>query len=80
MNIPIDVIAIFDHQGNITPSYVRLEDKKHKLINHKVTEVKLQQDRNYAGIATIDYLCKLDDGRSIDLMFFTREHKWVIKP
>jgi hypothetical protein len=80
MNIPIDVIAIFDHQGNITPSYVRLEDEKHKLINHKVTEVKLKQDRNYAGIATIDYLCKLDDGRSINLMFFTREHKWVIKP
>ncbi|WP_033166882.1 hypothetical protein [Clostridium sp. KNHs205] len=80
MNIPIDVIAIFDHQGNITPSYVRLEDEKHKLINHKVTDVKLQQDRNYAGIATIDYLCKLDDGRSIELMFFTREHKWVIKP
>ncbi len=80
MNIPIDVIAIFDHQGNITPSYVRLEDEKHKLINHKVTGVKLQQDRNYAGIATIDYLCRLDDGQSIDLMFFTREHKWVIKP
>ncbi len=80
MNIPIDVIAIFDHQGNITPSYVRLEDEKHKLIDHKITQVKLQQDHNYAGIATIDYLCRLDDGQSIDLMFFVREHKWVIKP
>ena len=80
MNILIDVIAIFDHQGNITPSYVRLENEKHKLINHKVIQVKLTQDRNYAGIASIDYLCKLDNGRSIDLMFFAREHKWVIKP
>jgi hypothetical protein len=24
MNIPLDVIAVFDQQGNITPSYVRL--------------------------------------------------------
>jgi len=79
MNIPIDVIAVFDHQGNITPSYVRLEDEKHKLIDHKITQVKLQQDRNYAGIFTIDFVCKLDDGQNINLTFFIGSHKWVIK-
>lgn len=80
MNIPIDVIAVFDHQGNITPSYVRLEDEKHKLINHKITQVKLQQGHNYAGIFTIDYLCTLDDGHEINLSFFVSSHKWLLKP
>jgi hypothetical protein len=80
MNIPIDVIAVFDHQGNITPSYVRLEDEKHKLINHKITQVNLQQGYNYAGIFTIDYLCTLDDGQEINLSFFVSSHKWLLKP
>ena len=79
MNMPIDVIAIFDHQGNITPSYVCLEDEKHKLVNHKIIHVVLRQDHKYAGIATIDYMCKLDNGQSIELMFFVRDHKWVLK-
>ncbi len=63
----IDVIAIFDYQDNITPSYVCLEDKKHKLIDHKITQVKPQQHNKYVGIFTIDFTCKLDDGHEINL-------------
>jgi hypothetical protein len=44
---------------------MRLENEKYKLIDYKITQIKLQQIHNYAGIFAIDYLCTLDDGQEI---------------
>lgn len=75
MNLPIDVIAVFDPDGKITPTYVRLEDEMHRLITHKITQVKLLAEI----IASIDYLCTLENGQDLKLTYFTASHKWVIK-
>lgn len=80
MNIPVDVIAVFNTQGKIKPCYVRLEDTEHALHTYKIEHVEYDKNEKIAGIYSILFLCKIiieDCMHDIKLRYHTATHQWV---
>lgn len=81
MNIPIDVIAVFDPVGKITPTYVRLEDEKHSLITYKIEDISLSNEERYAGLYHLVFVCYIHSGdlkRQLKLSYNVQNHRWLL--
>lgn len=81
MNIPVDVVAIFNTQGNIKPTFIRVENEDHSLSTYKVEKIQLWKEEKYTGIYNIVYVCDvLVDKmlKQVKLSYNLQSHKWVL--
>lgn len=78
MNIPVDVIAIFDRDGTIKPNYIRLEDEDHTIATHKITSA-IVNETCFAGIHSMDFMCQLENERILNLSYILDRHIWVMR-
>ncbi|MDF2869875.1 MAG: hypothetical protein K0R05_1450 [Anaerocolumna sp.] len=81
MNMPVDVIAVFDSVGKVTPTYVRLEDAKHALITYKIEDISLSKEERYAGLYHLVFDCYIRSGDSkqpLTLSFNVQNHRWLL--
>jgi len=75
MNEPIDLVAIFDKEGKITPYQFKYQDKRIKNINI----VKRYEDKR-AGNLMIGFRCLFrENGFYYNLLYEVGTHKWFIK-
>ncbi|MGN6712504.1 hypothetical protein [Anaerocolumna jejuensis] len=81
MNIPVDVIAVFNTLGNIKPAYIRLEKEDHSLITYQITTIHFSQEEKHAGISNIVYVCDIlagENQRQIKIAYNLQSHKWFL--
>jgi hypothetical protein len=81
MNIPVDVIAVFDSVGKVTPAYVRLEDEKHTLVTYKIEDISLSNEERYAGLYHLVFVCHIHSGdlkQQLKLSFSVQNHRWLL--
>lgn len=81
MNIPVDVIAVFNTLGNIKPAYIRLENEDHSLITYQITTIHFSKEEKHAGISNIVYVCDIlagENQRQINIAYNLQSHKWFL--
>lgn len=81
LNMPVDVVATFNVQGNIKPNYIRLEDESHVLQTYKIENVIFSREEKYAGIPIILFCCNIIRGghmQMINIKYHVRTHQWVL--
>lgn len=78
MNTAIDVNAIFNAEGSIKPTHIRLEED-HILRTHKI-EIVSTKEESYSGIKSILYNCNIVKNgikQDIKIRYYINSHKWV---
>ena len=81
MRKPIEVIALFDFEGNAVPIRFRYEDESHGLCVIKVDRVIKKDKDKFAGNAMIKYTCETcDDGAAklFELRYEIDSLKWYL--
>jgi len=80
MNMPVDVVAIFNTQGQIRPEYIRLEDEEHILHTYKINNIEYSKEERLAGIQSILFVCYIsiqEIQKQIKLKYIIDTHKWM---
>ncbi|WP_070000960.1 hypothetical protein [Cellulosilyticum sp. I15G10I2] len=81
-NIPIETISKCNAVGDIVPLRIRLEDETHRLVTADIVQVIYAAEKNFAGLKTFDYGCKVViDQREqlLELRYYVVSHKWIIR-
>lgn len=73
LNHPIDVIAIFDKEGNINPYKF-----KHKDMPVIVQKVKRSYEEKLAGNKRIVFICEHNERDIYELKYEVDSHKWYL--
>jgi len=67
MRKPIEVIALFDFEGNAVPIRFRYEDESQALRVIKVSKIIKKDKEKFAGNAMIKYTCETCDNDTMKL-------------
>ena len=81
MNIPVDVVAIFNTVGEIKPTFIRLENEDHTIGTYKIANVLFSKEEKYAGIYNIVYICDVQVEeilKQIKIAYNLQHHKWFL--
>jgi hypothetical protein len=75
------MISVCSTDGDIKPLRFRMEDEGHRLCTVPITQVVCSKPLQYAGVDSIQYLCKsVVEGKEklFDLRYTVRTHRWTL--
>ncbi|MFI3201582.1 MAG: hypothetical protein R3Y54_08655 [Eubacteriales bacterium] len=78
---PIGCQCWFSTKGEATPIMIRYEDENQMIHTIDEIEIKYQQQRNFNGLATVEFGCNLvNDNRKFPakLLFLSKDNKWIM--
>ena len=81
VNIPVQMLAVTDRDGKVTPLWFRLETEEHHI--EKITIEKIiSRDENYSvGVREKKFICSAIIGRErklMELRYHIENQKWRI--
>lgn len=74
MHKDIEVMAVFKANGDIKPIYVRLEEGNMLKVDYYTSA-----NKRYAGVSSVEFECKIENGTELVLIYFLNKHQWKIK-
>ena len=80
-NLPIQLLAVCDADGQIRPLRFRLEDEEHQLQTVAIHQVISVREVQYVGIGALIFLCRARLGRRdrlFELRYTISTHRWVL--
>ncbi len=81
VNIPVQMYCVVDTTGRISPFKFKLETEEHVIETVKVQEIVSRDEKRYAGIREMQFICKVSIGdmiKSIELRLNIESQKWRI--
>ena len=83
VNIPIQVMALTDRDGRITPCWFRLEGEDHQIQTIRVEKTVCRSDKNFTGILEKQFICLVNTNeegysRSVELRYNLETQRWRI--
>lgn len=81
IDIPVQMMALTDRDGRITPRWFRLETKQHEVKTFQVEKTVSRGEKNYVGIHEKQFICLVRMGellRTVELRCNTENQRWRI--
>lgn len=81
VNIPIQMMAVTDRDGRITPMWFRFEDEEHHVEKVTVEKTISRDECMKVGIREKRFICSVimgDEQRIMELRYHIENHRWRI--
>ena len=79
LNIPVQMLAVTDRSGKLTPLWFRYENEEHQIVTVKIQQVVSSKEEKHCGMDYISYVCWAQteqQRRLIELRYRLSTHKW----
>ena len=81
VNIPIQMMAVTDRDGRVTPVWFRFEAEDHHIEKVIVEKVLSRDESNCVGVREKRFICMVADGEQsklLELRYHVENQKWRI--
>lgn len=81
MDIPIQVMALTDRDGRITPYWIRMESPNHQIHTYRIHDIVSRGEKNYVGIREKQFVCRIqidDLMRAVELRWNLESQRWRV--
>lgn len=81
VNIPVQMLAVTDRDGKVTPIWFRFETQEHHIEKVEIEKTISRDESNHVGIREKRFICSaIIDGerRLMELRYHVENQKWRI--
>lgn len=81
VNIPVQMMAVTDRDGKITPMWFRYEDEEHHVEKVSVEKTISRDESMKVGVREKRFICSVimgDEQRLMELRYHIENHRWRI--
>ncbi len=81
INIPIQMMALTDRDGRMTPLWFRLETEEHEVKLCRIEQVVSRDEKKYVGVREKQFICKTRLGKvckTLEMRYSVETQKWRI--